>query len=541
MIPGATKTTACAQPGRGELRQTSCTTWRPPSTSSAMREAAVRPGFPAIVLITACAAVIGGALAFRTSAALTGLSALCAIGTVLIFARAIPGAFLATLGIVLAGYAFLGRSFAYLGAPPLFIGEMMLALGLVAALVSGSLLSLVRSPVTWLILAVSAWGAMRTLPYIGTYGLDALRDATLWGYGAFALTVAACVLSTRSVPIIARHYEKWILWFAAWLPAGMVLSRLLGDSVPTMPGTDIALLSMKPGDAGVHLGGAAAFMLLGLYGGFRDGRSAPRPSPRLFWVLWGISLLVVTALNRGGFLAATAALLVVAILEPFVVGKKIVVYGMMAILAAAVILVVSFNANSASQVAAISEERELTPRQVVENVVSIVGRQSQARGNLASTKEWRLDWWGVIVDYTIFGRYFWDGKGFGINLADDDGFQVATEDQAPLRSPHNVYMTALARMGVPGAALWVAVQVCFGLSLVQAYLRARFAGALWWARMNLWILAYWSAFLVNASFDVFLEGPQGGIWFWCLIGLGIAVLEMQRTGIPGGRSVRTTG
>jgi hypothetical protein len=34
--------------------------------------------------------------------------------------------------------------------------------------------------------------------------------------------------------------------------------------------------------------------------------------------------------------------------------------------------------------------------------------------------------------------------------------------------------------------------------------------------------------MVNASFDVFLEGPTGGIWFWSLFGLGIAALEIQR-------------
>ena len=46
--------------------------------------------------------------------------------------------------------------------------------------------------------------------------------------------------------------------------------------------------------------------------------------------------------------------------------------------------------------------------------------------------------------------------------------------------------------------------------------------------MNLWVLSFWLAFMVNAAFDVFLEGPQGGVWFWCLIGFGIAALEAQR-------------
>jgi hypothetical protein len=46
--------------------------------------------------------------------------------------------------------------------------------------------------------------------------------------------------------------------------------------------------------------------------------------------------------------------------------------------------------------------------------------------------------------------------------------------------------------------------------------------------VNLWILSFWLAFMVNAAFDVFLEGPQGGVWFWSLIGFGIAALEAQR-------------
>ena len=89
-------------------------------------------------------------------------------------------------------------------------------------------------------------------------------------------------------------------------------------------------------------------------------------------------------------------------------------------------------------------------------------------------------------------------------------------------------MTVLARGGVPGAVLFGTLQVSFALSLLRAYLRARRAGAAAWARLDLWILSYWAAFLVNSAFDVFLEGPQGGIWFWCLMGLGVAVLESQR-------------
>ena len=97
-----------------------------------------------------------------------------------------------------------------------------------------------------------------------------------------------------------------------------------------------------------------------------------------------------------------------------------------------------------------------------------------------------------------------------------------------LRSPHNGHLTFLARGGVPAGFLWVVLQGTFGLSLLRAFFRARRVGNEWWQRIDIWILAYWLAFLVNAAFDVFLEGPQGGIWFWSLFGFGIAAVEAQR-------------
>ena len=32
---------------------------------------------------------------------------------------------------------------------------------------------------------------------------------------------------------------------------------------------------------------------------------------------------------------------------------------------------------------------------------------------------------------------------------------------------------------------------------------------------------YAMSFVINATFDVALEGPMQGIWFWCLVGFGI--------------------
>jgi hypothetical protein len=88
-------------------------------------------------------------------------------------------------------------------------------------------------------------------------------------------------------------------------------------------------------------------------------------------------------------------------------------------------------------------------------------------------------------------------------------------------------MTVLARLGVPGLLLWVTLQMAFAVKLLQAARRAHQAGQIFWMQIDIWLLTYWLAMMLNSSFDVYLEGPQGGIWFWTIIGLGLAALRLQ--------------
>ena len=102
-----------------------------------------------------------------------------------------------------------------------------------------------------------------------------------------------------------------------------------------------------------------------------------------------------------------------------------------------------------------ARDRDLSARQLVNNMVSIFNSSNVA---LDGTKQWRLAWWRTIQDYVFRGEFFWAGRGFGVNLAESDGFVVGRENpNAPLlRSPHSIHMTILARTGVPGFALWLA-------------------------------------------------------------------------------------
>ena len=45
-------------------------------------------------------------------------------------------------------------------------------------------------PIHVLLLAFMALGALRTIPYLGVPGIDALRDAVTWGYAVYAIVIS---------------------------------------------------------------------------------------------------------------------------------------------------------------------------------------------------------------------------------------------------------------------------------------------------------------------------------------------------------------
>jgi hypothetical protein len=355
-----------------------------------------------------------------------------------------------------------------------------------------------------------AWGALRTLPYIATPEIDALRDAVSWGYAVFAFIVYRLV---RLVDI-----ERLISGYARVLPVIVVWTPILAAAwftsrglFPMVPGTNVEIPYFKAGDLAVHLAGASAFVLVGLYPGTR-GRRLTEP---LLWAAWILGFASVAALNRGGMVAVMVATsTVLFFVRSFARWYVVILTGLLLITVVA----------TANLEVDVGRNRSLSFGQVIENFQSVVGEANDP--NLAGTRAWREDWWSKIVSYTFGGDYFWDGKGYGINLAVDDGFAGTAFPN--LRAPHNAHLQFLARSGVPGFALWVGVQVAFASTMLLSAQRSARARHRRWVAVHAWILAFWAAAIVNMTFDVYLEGPQGGILFWCLIGLGLGVAALAR-------------
>ena len=478
--------------------------------------------------------------------------------------------FLVSFAVVLAGYMFLGRGFAHLGQPPVYVGEVVLVLGLIATGVAFVRLRLrpVPSRIVWLLLAFMLLGMARTVPYLGVYGFDALRDGVIWGYALFALIVY--VLADRALVLGSLRRYGWVVpVFAFWLPISWNIFAIEYRSIDLNNlGSFHPLVFFKSGDMAVHIAGSIAFLVL--------GTSVITTTRMLVWRSLVAAPLIWTAFaagtsNRGAILTLAIGMGAVALLAasfrrsrnwiPVLVASAVLVATMAApgllgnpspltptpsaVAAQSEAPASAANPSSTSSATPVSTssatpvstssatptlalEPEPTPYagrqtsvdQLLDNIISIFKPSSVERDE--GSKAFRLAWWTRIVDYTVFGPYFWTGKGFGVNLADDDGFQV-TADRS-LRAPHNGHIEILARTGVPGLLIWVSLNLAIGLGLLAAAAHARALNRPKWVAIDGWLFVAWAASLVNASFDPYLQGPQGGIWFWSIVGLTIVAM-----------------
>jgi O-Antigen ligase len=410
---------------------------------------------------------------------------------------------------VLAGYVLLGRNFAYLGFPPLYIGEVALGLGMAAALMAGNLTSAILNLPGLALALLMLWTAFRAIPYWDNYGLDAPRDAMLVFYGLFAYIIASLILQRPvTLTFLIKRYKRFIPYVMFLSPIIPVVGYISGD---VMVG-GLSLRVSKVGDLSLHLTAVIAFSLIGFVRlrlqtlifillielfTFSQGREA------MLAFIVGCSVASVFSPNRHALRRVLA-----------IVGVSAVVLGVLAAL--------DF------QIPGQKEGRDLAVRQLVINATSVFTNTGSERAD--GTKEWRLNWWSDIIDYTVHGPYFWDGKGFGPSLADIDGYQVGDPEagEPPLRSPHNAHMTVLARGGVPALVLWIGALGSWLVAVTHQLIEAKKLRDEWWVGVFAFLLTYWMMMVVSSSFDVALEGPVRGIWFWTIHGIGLAALILHR-------------
>lgn len=417
------------------------------------------------------------------------------------------------LPLLLCGYMFFGRPFAYLHVPgiPVFVGELVLGIGLVETLPHLRVLrrAVGRSLAFRLLAALLVLTFTRlALVDVAAHGLDAARDAALVYY---ALNAAVVAVAVRLDPGLAGRwlhlYERVLPVYLCWAPISVALEVLYSPVAPRVPDSLTPIVAVKPGDVGVFCGMAIAYVWLRPA---ELGRLSGRGGD--VWAFLGfVGLLVAGTQNRGGLLSGALIVAVALALSPRAARAR-TFYRAAAAFGVVLLLALAFDVRFDLG------RREVSVEQLAQNLASLVNDSGPSDdGALGGTVSWRTRYWADIAGENLTGDAAATGVGYGVNLPERYGLQTPGGQQG-LRNAHNSHLSVLARVGVPGLVLWTALWIAVGAAAVRRGERMRRQGAppAW---LLTWLGASLTGILFNAVFDPTLEGPQIGLWTWTLVGL----------------------
>lgn len=389
--------------------------------------------------------------------------------------------------LVYALYTFLNKGIAYA-----FLAEILLVFGALLFIVEKKKFLLIWNRPVKIIVLFMAITVIYTIIAVGRFPLKSiLQDAAMFVYALFIFVI-----------FLMQDGLEWIksklFLIYQWYPLAMFILFVLVSFVPffqqfTLFG-NVPLLLYKYGDMGVHLLIATLLMLT-------NHISLKQHWKWINACLIVFLFLVISSYNRAGMLAYLAGILVFLIVYRKRFSTQ-VIRSYLLVLAILVVPVIVLFVNT--KVDENFQGRTIGVMQLQQNINSIF--DSDADGTLAENKLWRLTWWFKILNDATEPKNALIGKGIGANLALISDVRV--EDER-LRSPHNFHLNVLARFGVLFFFLWI-----FWIWQHLKQLRKSNDNDL-----NLLIVIFFLSFLINASFDVYLEGPMGAMPFWSWLGI----------------------
>ena len=324
--------------------------------------------------------------------------------------------------------------------------------------------------------------------------MDVIRDSVIFNYIAFAFII---YFLKEELPYLKQRLFSIYKWY----PFCMCCFFIISSYSPFFRELKIfgnqRLFLYKFGDMGVHLFIASILLL--------NGYIILSKRYLIFqWIMIAYLFLIVSSYSRSGMIS-----LIIPMCGFFILTKNQLLKQQMIKLLkyAPIILLLAMPLFLSTKLEENFQGRTLSIEQLKNNALSIFATNNDGT-SLNDNKVWRLVWWTRIVDYTFFGEYFILGRGLGMSLADTDEIDH-DPIEGNLRSPHSFHLTILARFGVPVFFLWL-----YWMFLHLKKIRDKNISA-----YMLILLSISLSFLINASFDVFLEGPMGAMPFWIFVGL----------------------
>jgi capsular polysaccharide biosynthesis protein len=430
--------------------------------------------------------------------------------------------FIPLLGLLLVGYMFFSKVFAYLArvpGTPVFAGEIVLAVGVVECIRARSLVRqlLKASAVLRVLLVLMAVSGIRVLWDLPTYGMDAIRDYSILYYGVFAFLVAtAAIADPTLMPRMLKWYRRVLPWFLLWVPIAIFLARYSPLTAINVPGSTTAINTFKGSDYVIMTTMGMVFLWTG-FGRDPDAEPGWRSSSRL--TLLGVLPLLVLGSQSRAALLMTPVVFGVALYFLPNNGRRRIVLALLGGVALVLAPILLFNLQI--QLGG----RHLSLQQVGDNVSSIVSRNPQrdeAATGLQGTMKWRQDLFGMVLETSLSSDRALTGRGFGPILSYDYLPPEAQIPGAPLRSAHNSHITLLVRTGLLAFGLWVLLWVLWFRDVGRVARLARQGPSNSAGGVAVWLLAGVVGLLFMSFNDPTLETPQGAIWLWSIVGFAVA-------------------
>lgn len=418
---------------------------------------------------------------------------------------------------ILAGYVLFDRPFAWLHVPgtPLFIGEAVIALGIWVLLSTRSgLASLIRSSSSLKALRnFMLWGLVLLAIGILPWGLDAIRDSAIWYYGSIAIFIAMLLVSDPGrVSIWLVRFARFLPIYLIWFPFATILVRL-GPETLYVPDSNIPVFFHRSGNMAVLsvIGIAFLWMADG------DGKLF---SARYRAVLTTVATVVIvfTGLqNRGGMVASVV--LVAALM--FLLSKRRIemVMMMITVLVFAGAIGIIFDVRIE-----LFDDRDISIEQFANNITSIFNPDEGGQRQTETTA-WRIKIWTQVLDDVSNDSPI---MGFGPGPDLGERYGISTEEETPLRNPHNSHVGVLARMGWLGAILWLILWITWMAEMQTLRRRLRYRNRPRESAIVSWIMLAPIPILVNCVFDPTLEGAQVAMVLWAFFGLGAALVILAQ-------------
>ena len=425
-----------------------------------------------------------------------------ALGAIVVRLSTVPLDVVA-LGVLLIGYIVGNRGFAQImvipGVPllPAEIGLTIAGAALTLRCAFGKTLPVNRDMLNYVLLAWILVGTARFLFDFREFGFVAARDYAMVYYTAFFF-IAQHMGRQPELHVFLRR----CLTIAA---VGLPLIFALSETFPafflnTLTVRGVPLVFFKGDLVATFLAVAAILLYL----------TAARP--RRWWaqpLATGMLIWVVAGDNRASMLGALVGLLWIAFSRfrrfPFTQAGFI---------AFAILIAVGLAGLGGNEWAS-RKLRGLTDRLM--SVVDLTGRsvyRTEESEVKSDNNQFRWVWWKTVASDAMAQNPAL-GLGFGYDLA--RGFlQEYNPDMAEdftARSPHNILVTTLGRLGLVGLGLFLAFLLILARRTWQA-IRDPDADAI---QVALWA-AVWPI-AVSAHLGVVLEGPMGAVVFWSLLGL----------------------